>query len=151
MPKKPQPVSWYDMILKQKMPKTPLFTNSLKAFGFGGALCAFIQLCQFLLINYGGMDKDGAGVITTISIIFLAAFFTGLGYYDMLAQKVGAGLAVPITGFANSMTAAAIEHKAEGWVLGVGCNSFKLAGAVIVFGICSAGIVALVKLVLGVI
>ena len=77
-----------------------------------------------------------------------AALLTGLGVYDRLGQICGAGLAVPISGFANSMTSAALEFKSEGLVLGTGCNAFRLAGAVIVFGIGSAGLLATLALML---
>ena len=81
-------------------------------------------------------------------MIILAALFTGLGVFDHIAQWAGAGTAVPITGFANSITSAAIEHRSEGYVLGVGGNMFKIAGPVIVFGTFSAFVVALIKLVI---
>ncbi len=78
-------------------------------------------------------------------LIFTSVLLTGLGVYDKIAQFAGGGTAVPVTGFANSIASAAIEHKTEGYVLGVGGNMFKLAGSVIVFGVVSAFFVALIK------
>jgi stage V sporulation protein AC len=83
-------------------------------------------------------------------LILLSVILTCFGVYDKLAQWAGAGSAVPVTGFANSMCSAALEHKSEGMVLGVGGNMFKLAGSVIVFGIVAAFVVGLVHLVLGI-
>jgi stage V sporulation protein AC len=79
------------------------------------------------------------------TLIFLSVLFTGLGVYDRLGQFAGAGSAVPVTGFANSMAAAAIEHRAEGLVLGIGGNMFKLAGGVIVYGVVAALVVSVIK------
>jgi len=81
-------------------------------------------------------------------MIFLAMLLTGFGYYRKLGQFAGAGSAVPVTGFGNAVISAAIEYKTEGFVLGVGGNMFKLAGAVILFGVVSAFFVGLVKLIL---
>jgi stage V sporulation protein AC len=149
MKKKPRIVPWYEQIVKENMPKSRFAINSVIAFAFGGALCAVAQFAQSLMIKYGHMEKTDAATVVIIVVIGLTALFTGLGYFDKWAQKVGAGLAVPITGFANSVASATIEHRSEGFVLGSGCNSFKLAGAVIVFGLSSAFVVALIKFLLG--
>ena len=92
--------------------------------------------------------EQTAGNPTVATMIFFAMILTGLGIYDHIGQFGGAGSAVPVTGFGNSVIAAAIEHRTEGFVLGVGGNMFKLAGSVILFGVFSAFIVALVKTLL---
>jgi stage V sporulation protein AC len=83
------------------------------------------------------------------TLIFISVLLTGLGVYDRIGQFAGAGSAVPVTGFANSIAASAIEHRAEGYVLGVGGNMFKLAGSVIVFGVVSAFIVGIIRTIFG--
>ena len=82
-----------------------------------------------------GMDQETAALYNTLSLIFLSIFFTGLNWYQKLANFAGAGTLVPITGFANSVAAPAIEFKEEGWVFGVGCKIFTIAGPVILYGI----------------
>ncbi len=94
-------------------------------------------------------NEKTAGNPTVATLIFLSALLTGLGIYDKIGQFAGAGSAVPVTGFANSIASAAIEHRAEGYVLGVGGNMFKLAGSVIVFGVVAAFVVGLVRTLLG--
>ncbi|MGI5891633.1 MAG: SpoVA/SpoVAEb family sporulation membrane protein [Bacillota bacterium] len=149
MKKKPQVIPWYDKIVKKNMPKSNFLPNSMIAFLLGGALCAAAELAENLIIRNSGMAKVDADAVILIVVVGFTALFTGLGYYDKWAQKAGAALAVPITGFANSVASATIEHKSEGFVLGSGCNSFKLAGAVVVFGIVSAFFVALIKYIIG--
>jgi stage V sporulation protein AC len=95
-------------------------------------------------MNCFGFSEETAGSPTVAVLIFLSAMLTGFGVYDHIAQWAGAGSAVPVTGFANTIASAAIEHKSEGYVLGVGGNMFKVAGSVIVFGVFSAFVVALV-------
>ena len=85
------------------------------------------------------------GSPTTATMVFLALLMTGFGFYDRIGQFGGAGSAVPVTGFGNAVISAAIEHRTEGFVLGVGSNMFKLAGSVILFGVFSAFVVALIK------
>ncbi|CEH29911.1 stage V sporulation protein AC [Aneurinibacillus migulanus] len=126
-------------------PKPPYLINIVKAFLVGGAICAFGQLVSNFYIRVFGFTKETAGDPTVATLIFIAVLFTGLGVYDKLGQFAGAGSAVPVTGFANSMSSAAIEHRAEGLVLGVGGNMFKLAGGVIVYGVVAALVVSLIK------
>ncbi len=151
MSKKPKVQLWYKNILDEKTPKKPILSNCIKAFVFGGLLCVVLQLVQNLLVGYLAFDQKEAASVSLVLLIAATALLTGLGHYDKLAQIVGAGLAVPITGFANSVASALIEYRSEGYVLGSGCNSFKLAGAVVVFGVVSAFFVALISLLLGVV
>lgn len=149
MGKKPQPEPWFQQIMEQTVPKKKVGRNCLVAFISGGLLCAAAQLFEILLTAYTELDTDTRRSVVLICVIGLVALLTGLGWYDKLGQKLGAGLAVPISGFANSVAASMLEHKSEGMVLGSGCNSFKLAGAVVVFGIAAAFFVALIALLLG--
>ena len=123
----------YGKLVKQMVPKSPMLKHSIWAFAVGGLICT---LGQFLLERYTawGLDKETAGTATSMTLIALSALMTGLSLYDNLAQYAGAGTLVPITGFANAVSAAAIEFKTEGWVLGLGAKMFTIAGPVIVYG-----------------
>ncbi len=149
MAQKPKPPLWYDQIIKKRTPGPPLLRNCLTAFLVGGLLCALAQTGRYLLTNNLHLEEQQASTIVMLIVVALAALFTGLNLYDKAGQWAGAGLAVPISGFANSVAAAMLEHKTEGFVLGSGCNSFKLAGAVVVFGLISAFFFGLLALLLG--
>lgn len=144
---KPQPPQWYNDVVKKHTPPRPLPGNCLAAFLGGGLLCALAQTAHYLL-TLGQITDQAASTIVMLSTVALAALFTGLNLYDKAGQCLGAGLAVPISGFANSVAAAMLEHKSEGYVLGSGCNSFKLAGAVVIFGLISAFLFSFAALLL---
>lgn len=137
----------YQSFAKKREPKRPVLKNCIKAFVVGGGICAFGQILQFIYIKYFGFTEKTAGDPTAATLIIISILLTGLGVYDHIAQWAGAGTAVPITGFANTISSAAIEHRSEGYVLGVGGNMFKIAGPVIVFGVFSAFIISIIKLV----
>jgi stage V sporulation protein AC len=139
----------YQTLAKKKEPARPVFVNCMRAFLVGGIICTIGQVISTLFVAYGGMSKEQAGVPTVVILIFLSIVLTSLGIYDKIAQWAGAGSAVPVTGFANSMASAAIEHRSEGIVLGVATRMFKLAGAVVVFGTVAAFVVALIHWILG--
>ncbi|MDP4178773.1 MAG: stage V sporulation protein AC [Bacillota bacterium] len=136
----------YQKLAKEKEPKRPVFKNCIRAFLVGGASCAFGQILQAVFINYFHFKKEDAGNPTSAVIIIISVLLTGLGVFDKIAQWSGAGTSIPVTGFANSIASAAIEHRTEGYVLGVGGNMFKIAGAVITFGVVSAFVVAIIKM-----
>ena len=138
----------YQTIEQQISPKTPLALNLLKAFLVGGIICTIGQAVTYFYIIFFDFTEQTAGNPTVATMIFFAMLLTGFGLYRKLGQFAGAGSAVPVTGFGNAVISAAIEHKSEGLVLGVGSNMFKLAGSVIVFGVVSAFFVALIKLIL---
>ena len=123
----------YATLVKQMCPPSPLGKDCLLAFLVGGAICC---LGQVFLNWYGslGLDKDMAGTAASMSLVALSALFTGLSLYDDLAKHAGAGTLVPITGFANSIAAPAVEFKTEGFILGVGAKMFTIAGPVLVYG-----------------
>lgn len=139
----------YQAFAKTKEPPRSIFANCLKAFVIGGLICTLGQAIQELFIHLMKMKPEDASNPTVAVLILLSVILTSLGVYDKLAQFAGAGSAVPVTGFANSMCSAAIEHRSEGLVLGVGGNMFKLAGAVIVYGTVAAFFVGIVHLILG--
>ncbi|MBK3494914.1 stage V sporulation protein AC [Viridibacillus sp. YIM B01967] len=138
----------YEQLQTQLSPKTPILKNVLKAFLVGGIICTIGQAITFFYMANFDFTERTAGNPTVSTMIFIAMLLTGFGLYKKLGQFGGAGSAVPVTGFGNAVISAAIEHKTEGFVLGVGGNIFKLAGSVIVFGVVSAFLVALIKLIL---
>ncbi|MDG4655700.1 stage V sporulation protein AC [Ectobacillus antri] len=135
----------YKNNIKPYQPKPPYVKNCLKAFLVGGIICAIGEGLMKFYIHYFDFTEKNAGNPTVATLILLSAILTGLGIYDRLGQFAGAGSAVPVTGFANSMTSAAMEHRSEGIVLGVATNMFKLAGSVIVFGVVAAYVVGLIR------
>lgn len=135
----------YNNTLKNYQPKPNLIVNCLKAFVVGGLICLFGQLLTDIFVNVFDMTEKEAGNPTVTTLILISALLTGFGVYDKLGQFAGAGSAVPVTGFANSITSAALEHRSEGIVLGVATNMFKLAGSVIVFGVVAAYVVGIIR------
>jgi len=128
--------------------KRPVVKNCIKAFLVGGLICTIGQAITYFYIYFFNFTEQTAGNPTVATMIFLSMLLTGFGVYDHIGQFAGAGSAVPVTGFGNSVISAAIEHRTEGFVLGVGGNMFKLAGSVILFGVFAAFVVALVKTLL---
>ncbi|MFT9849683.1 stage V sporulation protein AC [Aneurinibacillus sp. REN35] len=135
----------YQTLAQAHEPARPVMKNVLRAFFVGGFVCLIGQFIQTFFMNYFHFTEKTAGNPTVAVLIFISVLLTGLGVYDKIAQYAGAGTAVPVTGFANSIASAAMEHRSEGLVLGVGGNMFKLAGSVIVFGVFAAFIIGLVK------
>jgi stage V sporulation protein AC len=129
----------YAELVKKLSPKSPILKDCAGAFVIGGLICTLGQV--FMNIYEAlGLNKTDTGTATCISLIFLSALLTGLSLYDNIAKFAGAGTLVPITGFANAITAPAVEFKTEGFILGVGAKMFTIAGPVILYGI-SAGVV----------
>jgi stage V sporulation protein AC len=139
----------YQSMAKKKEPARPVWSNCWRAFLVGGTICVIGQIITTLFVAYAGMSKEQAGVPTVVILILLSVILTSMGVYDKIAQWAGAGTAVPVTGFANSMSSAAIEHRSEGIVLGVSTRMFKLAGAVVVFGTVAAFVVGFIHWILG--
>jgi stage V sporulation protein AC len=138
----------YQQLQKQYETKRPVLKNCLKAFLVGGLICTIGQAISYFYIYFFNFTEQTAGNPTTATLVFISMLLTGFGVYDRIGQFAGAGSAVPVTGFGNAVVSAAIEHRTEGFVLGVGGNMFKLAGSVILFGVFSAFVVALIKTIL---
>ena len=137
----------YNEYVKQVTPTHNMFLSMAKAFLVGGLICV---LGQFLL-NYGeasGLDKEMAGSWCSLILVALSVVLTGFNIYPKLAKFGGAGPLVPITGFANSVAASAIEYKKEGQVFGIGCKIFTIAGPVILYGIFSSWLLGLIYWIL---
>jgi stage V sporulation protein AC len=140
----------YQALAKKNEPKRPVFINCLRAFLVGGLICIIGQCLMELFIRVFGFTEKTAGSPTVAVLIFISVVLTSFGVYDKIAQWAGAGTGVPVTGFANSICSAALEHRAEGLVLGVGGNMFKMAGSVIVFGTVAAFFVGIAHLIIGI-
>jgi len=138
----------YQSIQQKHEIKRPVFFNCLKAFVVGGLICLIGQLISTFYIRFFDFTEQTAGNPTVATLIFLTMLCTGFGFYDRIGQFAGAGTAVPVTGFGNAVISSAIEHKTEGYILGVGTNMLKLAGPVIVYGVFSAFVVGLVKTII---
>ena len=123
----------YQDYVAQKAKKSPIVKDTLLAFFIGGAICALGQGIQALW-TAAGLDKEAAGTATSVSLVFLAVLLTGLNLYNSIGRFGGAGTLVPITGFANAVSAPAIDFRAEGFITGVGAKMFVVAGPVIVYG-----------------
>lgn len=119
-------------------PKPTYIKNYILAFIVGGIICMIGQGINDAYMNLAGFDKQNAATCTSITLIFIGAFFTGIGVYDLIGKRAGAGSIIPITGFANSIVSPAMEYKREGYVMGVGANLFKIAGPVLVYGVGSS-------------
>lgn len=134
----------YKKYVDEISPKPKYLKNYTLAFIVGGVICVIGQGINDLYMKFAGLDKMAAASATSITLIFIGAFLTGLGVYDLIGKRAGAGSIIPITGFANSIVSPAMEYKREGYVLGVGANLFKVAGPVLVYGIGSSILCGLV-------
>ena len=133
----------YEQYVKNKTPVRKLGPAMAKAFVVGGSICVIGQA----ILNYcekQGLDKDIAGGWSSVILVLTSVILTGLGIYPQIANWGGAGALVPITGFANSVAAPAIEYKKEGQVFGIGCKRFTIAGPVILYGIFTSWLLGLV-------
>ncbi len=130
----------------QRAPKSPAALQCLKAFLVGGLICVLGQGLHDLAVLLFSVSSDDASTVSSMTLIFLTALLTGLGVFDRIASFAGAGTVVPITGFANSIVAPAMEYRPEGFVLGVGAKLFTIAGPVLVYGIAASVIVGLISL-----
>ena len=138
----------YAKLVQQHEKPSPMVKNILRAFLMGGSICAFAQLLSHGLAA-AGVQKDSASAMVSIFLILTAALLTGLGIFDDIAKVAGAGTLVPITGFANSMVAPALEYKSEGLVTGTAVKLFTVAGPVLVYGISASVVYGILLFVFG--
>ena len=124
----------YGKLVSERAKPSPTGKNVLWAFLVGGAICAAGQGLSELYRSWG-LDQEQAGTAVSVTLIFVAAVLTGLGCFDKLAKRAGAGTLVPVTGFANAMVSPALEFKSEGLITGTAAKLFVVAGPVLVFGI----------------
>ena len=135
----------YEEVFKKHQVKPRYVRNMLQAFFFGGCVCLVGQILIEFYIKQFGLVRETASLLMTVTVIFIASLLTGLGVYDNYGQIAKAGGFVPITGFANSLTSAAVEGKSEGILFGIATNVFKLAGAVIVFAVVAAYVFGIIR------
>ena len=138
----------YREFAAKRVPRSPGKLNLLRAFVSGGAICAVGQALTNMYLSLG-MEMDSACTACSVTLIFIGALLTGLGVYDDMARFSGAGTLVPITGFANSVVAPAIEYKTEGMILGTAAKMFIISGPVIVYGISSGVVYGILLLIFG--
>ena len=137
----------YGKLVKDRAKPSPMGKNILWACLVGGGICTVGQALSNLYQNWG-LDKDQAGTAVSITLIFAAALLTGLGWFDGLAKRAGAGTLVPITGFANAMVSPAVEFKSEGLITGMAAKMFTVAGPVIVYGVTASVIYGIILVLL---
>ena len=135
----------YGKLVNDRSKPSPMGKNLVWAFLVGGAICTIGQGLSNLYQSWG-LDKDQAGTAVSVTLIFAAALLTGLGCFDKLAKRAGAGTLVRITGFANAMVSPALEFKSEGLITGTAAKLFVVAGPVLVFGISASVIYGLILL-----
>jgi len=136
----------YQKYAETKVPKPTYFKNIMYAFLVGGGICTLGQIIRNSLFKFG-LDEKAVATGTSIILIFIGAFLTGIGVYDKIGKVGGAGAAIPITGFANSIVSPAMEFKREGYIFGVAARMFSIAGPVLVYGTGSSIIVGLLYLI----
>lgn len=137
----------YEQYVKEKTPVHNVWVNMAKAFLVGGIICVIGQV----IMNYCkkmGLDKEMCGAWTSLILVLLSVLLTGMNLYPKIGKWGGAGALVPITGFANSVAAPAIEYKKEGQVFGIGCKIFTIAGPVILYGILTSWVLGILYYIL---
>ena len=138
----------YSRLNDQVKEKIPRVKNILSSFLIGGLICVIGQSLWEIYILIG-FNQEDAGILGTITLIFIGGFLTGIGIYDEISQFAGAGTIIPVTGFANAMVAPALEYKQDGLVLGMGAKLFSVAGPVLSYGMVTAFLIGLFKLLFG--
>ena len=133
----------YEEYVKQVTPVHSTLKNVILAFLSGGTICLLGQILQNLLLEYG-LEKDTASAWTLLALVFTSVLLTGFNLFQKIARWAGAGVLVPITGFANSVASPALEYKVEGQVFGVGCKIFTIAGPVILYGIFTSWVLGVI-------
>ena len=133
----------YQEYVNQKSPNSPILKNCFNAFWVGGLICSIGQII-FSFCLYKGLDETASGTVVSIILIAISAFLTCLNIFNKIGKFAGAGSLVPITGFANSIVAPAMEYKSEGYIMGVGAKMFTVAGPVLVYGISTSIIVGII-------
>ena len=133
----------YGRLADSLAPKSKCWKDCFNAFWTGGLICLIGQL---LMNGFQALDlsKELSGTATSVCLVFLAALLTGFAVFDDIAKRAGAGTLVPITGFANSIAAPAVEFQTEGLILGTCAKMFTIAGPVLVFGTAASAIYGLI-------
>lgn len=138
----------YQKLVKKHTPKEPIARNVLVSFFVGGSIGLMAELIMTLLNHCFSISLTTSSLITSLIIILLSSLFTALGFFDNWVSVARCGLIIPTTGFAHSVASSALEYKKDGLITGLGANFFRLAGSVILYGIISAFILVIVKVIL---
>ena len=133
----------YQNYVDKKTPNSPILKNCFNSFWVGGLICVIGQLINSYCKSLG-LDTQISGTVVSIILIGISAFLTGLNCFNKIGKFAGAGSLIPITGFANSIVSPSMEYKSEGYVMGVGAKMFTVAGPVLVYGISSSIVVAII-------
>ncbi len=132
---------------RKRNEQKPILKNFIYAYIIGGLICIGGQIITELLLNYGFSETEATSYMALI-LILIGGILTGIGVYDEIAQVAGAGIIVLIIGFANAVVAPAMEFRQEGYIMGLGAKLYSVAGPVLTYGILSAFLVGLIKLIL---
>lgn len=138
----------YNRYVMSKAKPSPIVKDCIWAFCVGGAICAAGQGLSTLYQSWGA-SKEDAGTWVSVTLVFLASLLTGLGVFDDVAKRAGAGTLVPITGFSNAMVSPALEFKSEGFITGTAVKLFTIAGPVLVYGISASVIYGVILWIMG--
>ena len=136
----------YQEFIKKYTPNKPVVQNALMTFFVGGLMGVGSEILLEIYQVMFSLPRKESGVLVILTLIVVASILTALGVFDILVTKLKSALIIPITGFAHSMTSAALEYRTEGLVLGIGANIFKLAGTVILYGVVSVYIFGIIRL-----
>lgn len=139
----------YDEIVKKYTPKEDVLKNAIITFVAGGIIGALSELLLVCYSTWLNLPRKESGVLVILTLIFISSILTACGVFDVCVSKLKSALIIPITGFAHSITSAALDYRKEGLVVGIGANIFKLAGTVILYGVVSVYIFGLIRLILG--
>ena len=139
----------YDEIVKKYTPKEDVLKNAIITFVAGGIIGALSELLLVCYSTWLNIPRKESGVLVILTLIFISSILTACGVFDVCVSKLKSALIIPITGFAHSITSAALDYRKEGLVVGIGANIFKLAGTVILYGVVSVYIFGLIRLILG--
>ena len=135
-------------IVNKHTPKEDTLKNAIMVFIFGGLFGMFSEL---LLRGYTvlfDLPRKEAGIIVTLTLVVIASLLTAFGVFDRCVSTLKCALIIPITGFAHSITSAALDYRKEGFILGIGSNIFKLAGSVILYGIVSVYLFGIIRIII---
>lgn len=138
----------YKELSKKFAPKENKLKNMIVAFFIGGLIGLIGQLLITFYSSFQNISENEASSLMMVTIIFISCLFTAIGFFDKWVSKAGAGLFIPISGFAHATTSSALEYKKEGLVFGIGSNIFKLSGSVILYGVVSAYIFGIIRFLL---
>lgn len=139
----------YDEIVKKYTPKEDVLKNAIITFVAGGIIGALSELLLVCYSTWLNLPRKESGVLVILTLIFISSILTACGVFDVCVSKLKSALIIPITGFAHSITSAALDYRKEGLVVGIGANIFKLAGTVILYGVVSVYIFGLIRIILG--